>query len=554
MNARSVTCLTVGAPLLTAALALAATGLCAAGERAVVSPVEATDVDVTLDAHPARLRGEARLRLKKPALPGEELALLLNRELTVLAVTDAAGRPLDCERKDASLTVRPPAKIKGKGIEVIRVRYQGSFSERVPEIGFYRAWVGPDFSYGLNAGQWYPQWSGADRRSRGHLSFTVPGDWRVSASGKLKAETKLGSRRRYDFDASLPVGFTFAAGPFHVLRKEVGGVDVGVFLLAGSPQEAERHLVACSEIVRFLTGEYGLFPYESYSVVEIPPRLLGNAGGGSYEGFTFYLPGTLTSPHTLAHELGHLWWGNLVRTPDGPVISEGLAQLSAARYLEHKFGEPALRRILKDGAPELALVHSARLYFRAIQAPAATSGPLSLLLRGEDLELGNPATGKQNTLHMLANSKGCFVYVMLRDLIGPEAFRAGLRGAVEHFAWQSMTVADLRAEFERTAGRDLRWFFDQWFFRRGAPEFVLSTQTVARGEQWEVKGSIRQVGDVYRVSAEILFVKGASREVRRIDIADQDTDFSVVLPFRPDTILFDPEYKILRWADEFKTE
>ena len=117
-----------------------------------------------------------------------------------------------------------------------------------------------------------------------------------------------------------------------------------------------------------------------------------------------------------------------------------------------------------------------------------------------------------------------------------------------------MGVADLRAEFERASGRDLRWFFDQWFFRRGAPEFVLSTQTAARGEQWEVKGAIRQVRDVYRVTAEIAFVQGASRDVRRVEITERDTEFSVVLPFKPDAVLFDPDYKILRWTDEFKTK
>ena len=292
------------------------------------------------------------------------------------------------------------------------------------------------------------------------------------------------------------------------------------------------------------------------SVVEIPQQLLGNAGGGSYEGLTFYGPPALASPHAFGHEIGHLWWGsvNFVGTTDGPIISEGLAQLSAALYLEHEFGEPALRRILKDGALELGLVHSARTYFHAIQSPAAPSGIASLVLRGEDLEMGIPAPGKRNTLHMLANSKGCFVYVMLRDLIGPEAFRAGLRGAVEHFGWKSMGVADLRAEFERASGRDLGWFFDQWFFRRGAPEFVLSTQTMARGEQWEVKGAIGQVRDVYRVSAEIAFVNGASREVHRVDITQRETPFSVVLPFKPDAVLFDPDYKILRWTDEFKTQ
>jgi len=557
MNRRLVTYLVLGAALLAAFLLLATTAPCAAEQRVVVSPIDATDVDVTLDSSPARLRGEARLRLKKPVLPGEEIGLLLNRELTVLAVTDGAGRPLDYERHDASLTVRSATKIPGNAIDVIRIRYQGSFSERVAEINFYNAWVGSDLSYGLNAGRWYPQWSGSDRRSRGNLSFTVPENWSVAASGKLTAETKLVSGRRSDFRASVPVAFSFAAGPFHVLRKDVDGVEVGVFLLGESPQEAERRLATCSEIVRFLTAEFGMFPYETYSVVDIPQRLLGNSGGGSYEGLVFYPPGPFfASPNALAHEIGHLWWArtNFVGSADGPVINEGLAQMSAVLYLEHRFGEAALRRILRDGALELGLVHSARLYFRAIQSPAAPSGPLSGLLRGEDLELGIPAPDKFNTLHMLANTKGCFVYVMLRDLIGREAFRAGLRRAIEHFGWKSMGVADLRAQFEQAAGRDLGWFFDQWFFRRGAPEFVLSTETVARGEQWEVKGSIRQLRDVYRVTAEIAFVNGASREVHRVDITERETPFSVVLPFKPDAVLFDPDYKILRWTDEFKTQ
>ncbi len=35
-------------------------------------------------------------------------------------------------------------------------------------------------------------------------------------------------------------------------------------------------------------------------------------------------------------------------------------------------------------------------------------------------------------------------------------------------------------------------------------------------------------------------------------LAAEETEFSFVLPFKPDEVLFDPDYKILRWTDEFK--
>jgi aminopeptidase N len=113
-------------------------------------------------------------------------------------------------------------------------------------------------------------------------------------------------------------------------------------------------------------------------------------------------------------------------------------------------------------------------------------------------------------------------------------------------------LADLRAEFEKAAGQDLKWFFDQWFFRKGAPEFVMSSRAEAHGADWMVKGKIRQIREIYRVAAEVVFLKDGARETRIIEIGTEETGFSFVLPFKPDEVIFDPDYKILRWTDEFK--
>jgi len=528
-----------------------------AQERPAAWRMEFTDLKIELDPGHGQLKGDARLRLSRLGSGAEKILLELNHELAVLSVTDATDRSLDFDRDGGNLTVRGGQGFSGADGAVVRVRYQGSFSDRVPELNFFNAWIGSDISYALYPGRWYPEVPGPARRSKGKISYYVPGNWTVASVGKLTAEKILPSGKQYDFDIASPVEYSFAAGPFRSLRRNIEGLDVGVFLLGGGPEKAEYYLENCGKIVRFLKDLYGFFPYDGYSVIEFPQELLGNVGGGSYEGLTFYIPGAMPDRFfylpVFGHEIGHLWWGNFVRGAEGPVISEGLAQLSMALYLEQALGETTFRTILKNGAQELLLSHSARSYFYSLQSPAASDRALlGLLLRGEDLELGIPSPSKRNTLHMLANSKGCIVFVMLRDLIGEAAFRAGLRGALARFAWKTMALADLRAEFEKASGRDLKWFFDQWFFRKGAPEFVLSWGVEAQGEAWAVKGRIRQVRDVYRVSAEVVFVKNGVRETKVVEIGEKKTEFSFVLPFKPETVLFDPDYRILRWTDEFK--
>jgi len=517
--------------------------------------IEFTDLKVEIDPDRGQLRGDARLCLTALGTNIEEIDLNLNPELCVRSVTDQAGQPMPYERRSQALTVHSVGRATAVGPIIIHVQYAGSFSERDPEVGFYHAWVGPGVSYGLS-GRWYPELAGASRRLRGSITYLVPQGWVVASVGRLTGEREVPSGRRFDFDIASPIELSFAAGPFRYVRRSVDGLDAGVFLLGGGPGKPEFYLENCAHIIGSLREYYGFYPYEGYSVVELPPDLLGKAGGGAWEGFTFYPSGVMPEGFfyapAFAHEIGHLLWGS-VSSADGPIISEGLAQVSMGLYLEHAFGERIFRTLLKNGAQELLLAHSARLYFRSLQSPAPAVGTaLGLILPGEDLALGIPVQGKRNTLHMLANSKGWFVYMMLRDLIGGEAFRAGLRGALARFAGKTMTLAELRGEFENAAGRDLKWFFDQWFFRKGAPEFVLSFMAEARGANWEVKGRIRQVRDVYRVAAEIAFVKDGAGETKVIELGMKETDFSFVLPFKPDSVLFDPDYKILRWTDEFK--
>jgi hypothetical protein len=158
------------------------------------------------------------------------------------------------------------------------------------------------------------------------------------------------------------------------------------------------------------------------------------------------------------------------------------------------------------------------------------------------------------TLHDLADDKGFFVYQMLRETIGDAAFKRGLRRAVATHAGTVIHLADLRKFWEAESGRDLGWFFDQWFGRSGVPEFRLRydvTPNPAGG--FAITGTVTQLGPLYRVSADVALARaGRAPRVEVVPISGRATTFRFRAKERPDTVLFDPTYRILRWTDEYR--
>ncbi len=522
-------------------------------------PWQAEFTDLTVEIDPLRglMKGDARLQLKNPGAGSEGIHLDLNHELDVESVSEDGGRTLPFERRAGSLVIHRRGPSSVRETITLRIQFQGSFHERIPELDLHHAWIDPRVAYAFYSSRWYPQPPAPQRRSRGRITYVVPRDWVVASPGTLTATETLPGAKRLVFTISTPVEFSFAAAAFTHHRECIDNLEMGIFLLGGGADKIRFYLENGTALVRYFRELYGFFPYEGFNIIEIPADLLGKASAGSYEGLTFFsstiMPDRFFYTTVFAHEISHCWWGNCVRGAEGAVINEGLAQVSMGLYLEQVFGSGFLWNLLKNGSGEYFFLHSARMFFRSLQSPRIQDRTLeSLLFRGEDLELGKAAAGKFATLHMLASSKGFFVYAMLRELIGPKAFRQGLRGALAAFAWKTMTLEDLRVQFEQAGGRDLKWFFDQWFLRKGAPEFSMAcTVTPRHNKVWVVPGTNSQLRDVYRVKAEIISANRSFRDSKPIEIHSRETPFAFLLPFKPLSVRFDPDYKILRWSEQF---
>ena len=76
---------------------------------------------------------------------------------------------------------------------------------------------------------------------------------------------------------------------------------------------------------------------------------------------------------------------------------------------------------------------------------------------------------KEDLFDAVSYNKGGMILHMLRKYIGDEAFFEGIHRYLKENMYGTAEVAQLRMVFESVSGKDLKWFFDQWFYGAGHP-------------------------------------------------------------------------------------
>lgn len=166
---------------------------------------------------------------------------------------------------------------------------------------------------------------------------------------------------------------------------------------------------------------------------------------------------------------------------------------------------------------------------------------------GKDSPLRRCDRTKDAVSQVVCTGKGIMVYHMLRGVTGDEVFFTALKRLTEQRENSQVSWDDIQATFEKSADRDLTWFFSQWLDRSGIPEFEISEQgvSVVNGVR-TVTFDIIQQNDVYRIplSVTVRTVKGDVTQTLWIERVKERYEIPVTAAVRE--IIVDGAYDVMR--------
>jgi hypothetical protein len=85
---------------------------------------------------------------------------------------------------------------------------------------------------------------------------------------------------------------------------------------------------------------------------------------------------------------------------------------------------------------------------------------------------------------------------MLRQVVGDSAFFRALRRYGRENAWGNGTTLALRTAMETESGMTLDWFFDEWVYKPGYPNYLVQR---VQGQQTGLVLRLRQIQDTTRM-------------------------------------------------------
>lgn len=301
-----------------------------------------------------------------------------------------------------------------------------------------------------------------DKPDSMQMSFTVPGNLYCVSNGRLMAEQEMDEgKKKFTWRTSYPINsynVTYYVGDYTHFRQKYEGENsklkyLDFYVLKENRQKAKVHFQQAHKMIEIYEKYFGPYPWpkDGYKLVESPYEGMEHQTAIAY-GNEYKNPKWLGYDYIILHETAHEWWGNYVTACDlGDMwIHEGFATYAEMIYEEEVKGN---------------------LYYEVSYAVNRQSSINKRPIVGpRDVNYSN---FKDGDIYV----KGATVLHMLRRTIEDDKvfFNIIYRFATEN-GEHCVCTEDFIKLVNKETQRDLQWFFDQYLFRREAPELFYSIE------------------------------------------------------------------------------
>ena len=485
-------------------------------------------LSIHLEPATHRLTAKATITLAGDRTEWPELFLLAPQARIEAVVAD--DRPLAFDFNRGRLRI-PAAGARS----ALVISYTVVFDDPVPRelVGIedpsygVRATIMPEGAYLSASSGWYP--NVVDIPQKFTITITGADDLTGVTSGRLTniSRTEAGTVTTWQTGLQ-PSAMALAAGPYQLRRDSLGEIQLLAFFSKSNAPLAAGYLESVKEYLSLYRELFGPYPYEKFAIVEnFYPTGYGLPGWTLLGSSVVRLPFIRTT--SLPHEIAHAWWGNAIKVDYASGNwAEGLATYVADYYLKER-DDPreALeyrRKILRDYA--------------------------ALVADGDTLPLSAFRNRTSRSDQAVGYGKAAMVFHMLRDLIGDQAFWAGLQHIARDGLGKEYGWADLQRHFEVVSEVDLDTFFEQWVERPGAPHLTLfGVDVINTGSAWQVSGNLGQSEPAYELAVPVQLVTEdrVYQQVTNLALTQQGFVFTVA--GQPVSLAIDHDNRLFRMLD-----
>lgn len=390
---------------------------------------------------------------------------------------------------------------------------------------------------------WMPTIDKPNQKTTQEISMTVPSQMVTLSNGMLASQKKNPDGTRTDtwkMDMpNSPYLFFMGAGDFAIVKDKYKNIPVNYYVEKEYESVARKIFGETPKMIAYFSKILNYpYPWPKYDQMvgrEYVSGAMENTTAtlhqdGAYQNARELVDGNRWES-VIAHELFHHWFGDLVTTESWSniTVNESFANYSEYLWNEHRHG--------KDYADDKG--------YEDMQGYLMSNSSNKDLVRFYYKD-------KEDVFDAVSYNKGGRILHMLRSFVGDDAFFAALKKYLTDNKFKPAEAQQLRLAFEAVTGKDMNWFWNEWYYGSGEPHLDISYK-YENGNQVVYVKQI-QKGQIFKVPVYIDVYNTPDKKTRyKVWLKNAVDSFYFPAAQKPSWVNVDAEKVLLAVKNDHKT-
>ena len=387
---------------------------------------------------------------------------------------------------------------------------------------------------------WMPTIDKPNQKSTEEIYMTVPAKYVTLSNGLLISQNKNADGTRTDYwKMDLPHApylFFMGIGDFAIIKDSYKGKEVSYYVEKDQAPYARGVFGLTPEMIKFYADKLGVdYAWPKYSQIvgrDYVSGAMENTTATLHQEQAYQNARQLTDGNgwetVICHELFHQWFGDLVTCESWSniTVNESMADYSQTLWTEYKHGKDA-----GDAENQQGLQNY-------LSSPNDSKKDLVRFKYAD----------KEDVFDLVSYQKGGRVHHMLRNYVGDDAYFKSLNNYLTTNKFKPGESGQMRLAFEEVTGKDMNWYWNQWFYGSGHPIVKIDyNYDDANGKAMVIIEQTQKTDKVFKLPMAIDVYTGGNKKRYNVWVQNKIDTFTFSYSQKPELINVDGD-KVMLWA------